>query len=160
MHKWLYTRPDGSDEPIDPIPLENNIIQLGEYIFKEGRRRNRFKNGEDCPHKTITYCSESKRVWCVDCESTLDTFDCFERLLNQWDQNIHIINKRFEKVKAAEEHTLRSRAAKALDDIYRRRKMVPACPHCKRGLLADDWLTGHQYTVSKELEIRRREKDE
>ncbi|MCP5004867.1 MAG: hypothetical protein GY941_13130, partial [Planctomycetes bacterium] len=44
---------------------------------------------------------------------------------------------------------LRSRAARALDDAWRKRTMLPACPNCKSALLPEDFKDGVMFKVRK-----------
>jgi hypothetical protein len=65
------------------------------------------------------------------------------------------LKRRDAAVKEAERASLVSRAAKAVDDIFRRRKTVPTCPHCHEPLLPEDML--RLSTCSADLARARRE---
>ncbi len=48
-------------------------------------------------------------------------------------------------------------AAKRMDDLWRKKRAVPTCPHCGSGLLPED--TERMGRVSKEIEIARRKRE-
>jgi hypothetical protein len=52
-------------------------------------------------------------------------------------------------------HMVVTRAAKVLDQAWRNRTTVPACPHCKVSILAEDVVNGLP-VVPKALELQRR----
>jgi hypothetical protein len=106
----------------------------------------------------MVYDEAERRVYCTDCEQDVDTFDAFMRLVYQQDTAWRQIKRAREEVREAQDATLLSRAAKAMDRYWRSRKTVPNCPHCNEALLPED-VTGNRLTTSsKELARRRREK--
>ena len=67
------------------------------------------------------------------------------------------INERARQVIEAEQFSLRSRAAKAVDEIWRSKNMVPCCPHCNRGLLPEHFADGVKKSIGKDF-ARQQEK--
>jgi hypothetical protein len=66
------------------------------------------------------------------------------------------IKRRQEKLKELETFQLRTRAAKRMDEYWRRHNMVPCCPHCNAALMPEDVASGRLPTTSKEFELKRR----
>ena len=60
-----------------------------------------------------------------------------------------------EEVKAAVKHNLHLIACKELEKVWRSKRMIPQCPHCKTGLLPEDFASIHT-RVSAEIERQRR----
>lgn len=127
--------------PIDPLDYLRGVkvVDIGDLRVARGKTR---REKATCKHSSVVYDQGERRVWCEDCEEEIDPFDAFERLVSQhsaaWDQ----INKRAKEVADAEAFTLRSRAAKLLDEVWRGRKMAPCCPHCSEAILPEDVVGG------------------
>ena len=145
-----------SDKPKDP-PIEHypgtNVIEIGEARVQRGFG----KYGGKCLHNKLTYCTRERRVWCCDCERTIDNFDAFEKLVSQHQSGWDRIRNLQEELTNALKHSVRRVAAKNIDKIWRGNKMAPVCPHCKAALLPEDFakISGQ---VNVEFERKRREK--
>ena len=61
-----------------------------------------------------------------------------------------------DKLIELQKQTVVHKAAIILQNAWRKKKMVPSCPHCDRGIFPEDELG--RSTVSKELELARRKK--
>lgn len=147
-----------SDEKKDaPIVVQdflggvNKVVDIGDIRVARGFSRRAYTG---CHHKYIHYDKTERRVWCKDCERDIEAFDAFELLVAQfYDAKSH-----YEKMQGqadeAVNHTIHLIACKNLEHVWRG-KMVPACPHCKEGLFAEDFRTiGTRY--SKELALQAR----
>jgi len=152
----------GHDEPLEPADEKaapfclENVVQIGDFTAKYGRGK---RYSKPCEHNRLVYSPEEKRVWCQDCESTVDPFDAFYRIVRSLSDGEQELKSRREALERDEDQSLLSRAAKAVDRAFRRRKMIPVCPHCKEGLLPEDVVNiDKRAMVSKELTIAKREK--
>ncbi len=142
-----------ADDPL--VPLEGEVIDLADVILKRGRPPLFAKS---CGHKHLIYSTTERRIWCKDCSRTVDGFDAFMVLVDQWGAATKDIERRRREVDEASKHVLISRAAKAVDEIWRGRSMAPCCPSCQRGLLPEDFTRGVA-CMSRELEVARRRKE-
>jgi hypothetical protein len=151
-----------TDKPID-IPLEvladggsyrGTVVDLADVRIRLGRS----KVGpglKQCEHHALIYSPTERRVWCENCERTVDNFDAFL-----------IFTRKFERMLAEARHKLstaaealagaaRLRATKELDRIWAGKKMAPCCPHCSKGLIPEDFTRGVS-SISMEWEMARR----
>ncbi len=88
------------------------------------------------------YDQNERRIWCKDCEREIEPFDAFENLVKQYDKADSNLKRRQKTVSEAERFQLRSIAAKKIDEAWRSRNMVPACPHCSHGLFPENFKDG------------------
>lgn len=151
------------DPPLEVLPdggtYHGVVVDLDKVRIRLGRTPYRVKN---CEHKALIYSPSERRVWCENCERTIDNFDAFL-----------IFTRHFERMESEARHKLttaqealnsaaRLRATKALDRMWAGGKMAPCCPHCHAGLLAEDFANGVGAAMSKELVLagRRRKGSE
>ena len=114
------------------------VVDFGDYRVSRGLSRRTFST---CPHRDLRFDSKERRIWCGDCESDIEPFDGFFILVESVDRVHKNIERRLREVKEAEQASLRSRAAKRIDEAWRSRTMVPGCPHCGQGLFPEDFAT-------------------
>lgn len=147
-----------NDNPIDPQNYSYgvNVVDIGDARVSRGMSR---RQPRTCKHARLTYDPEEKRIWCEDCEQTINPFDAFVVLVENFDSAKKRIERRASEVAEAEARALRSRAAKVMDEAWSRRSMAPACPHCGKAILPID-VVGGVGLISSELEIKRRQRKE
>lgn len=145
------------DTPIEPQAFTSgvSVIDIGDLRVARGLTR---RPRSSCAHRHQVFDSQERRIYCTDCESTVDPFDAFVGLVSQLDSALKDLNRRRDKIKAAEAHTLVSRAAKAMDQQWRRRDSVPCCPYCDTPLFPEDVLARRLRTQSKTLAAAARKK--
>lgn len=145
-----------SKRPIEPRDYLHGVkvVDIGDVRVARGQTR---VPKPTCQHASLTYDEAERRVYCEDCESDVDNFDAFLLIVRQHDQAWRSIRRAHQQAQEALSQTVRSRAAKIMDAEWRKRNTVPACPHCREGLLPED-VTGNTIpTVSRELTERRRQ---
>ena len=133
---------DGTKRPIEQpiggggyLHGVKNVVSIGDVRVARGRSRSDYAA---CRHMNLIYCTVERAVWCDDCETRLDPFTAFEVLVERADS----IEKRISDLKKIEQETLVSRAAKAFDEVFRRRSVVPLCPHCLHAIFPEDVAKG------------------
>lgn len=142
------------DTPIEPIDFSYGVrvIDFGEARVARGLAR---RTPSTCKHAKMTYSEPERRVWCDDCKSTVDNFDAFKVIVEGYAAAMSRLNRIREEVAEAEKHVLHLIAAKNLEKIWRGGRLTPQCPHCRGGLLPDDFRNT-QGGISTALEIQRR----
>ena len=143
------------------IPIEEQdfllgvkVVDIGDYRVARGFSRRAFST---CPHRNMAYDSSERRIWCKDCERDVEPFDAFTMIVGQLHTAHLRLEQRKREIEDAEKHSLRSLAAKAVDKVWRKRGMVPACPACGHGLLPEDFKHGVPSMLSREFaEAKRR----
>lgn len=147
-----------SDAPIEPQDYLYGVkvVDIGDIRVARGLTR---RPVGSCRHFFQVYDDKERRIWCRDCESEVEPFDAYMRLVEVMDGHIKSLNKRSQQVKEAEQHAVRSRAAKVMDEAWRSTKMAPLCPHCMAAILPEDVARGVA-TTSKSLVTAARKKKE
>lgn len=151
-----------SNDKKDPPIIEQEflggvkVVDIGDYRVSRGFSRRAYTS---CSHKQMVYDLQERRVWCKDCESNIDSFDAFESIVKHFDFQNKFIKRERQEIEAAKAHSLISIASKILDKAWRRKKTAPCCPHCKKGLLPEDFKDGVVYSVGTEFELARRNKE-
>ncbi|WP_132552887.1 hypothetical protein [Rhizobium azibense] len=111
-----------------------------------------------CKHRRLTYNVAERRVWCQECESTVDGFDAFMLIANHFHAMERAAQAKLARAAEIENATLVKRAAKNLDRSWNgKNPMAVCCPHCRGGLLPEDFQSGGS-AVSREIEIARRKR--
>lgn len=136
---------------------DSNVVEVGDFRIA---RRKRFPWSADrasCKHKHMTIDDHGDVITCDDCGKQLGAMWVLRYMLDDY-------TRQFEELQA-KQHALQERtskeihliAARKVEDAWRRRDTVPACPHCNRGILATDQLGATQ--ISKRMELLRRERE-
>jgi hypothetical protein len=146
----------------DLAPIEEQPYIFGQVIDLDGIRIARGKSKrpsvapKDCQHDHLVYDQDERRVWCKDCEKSIASFDAFLMITRNFMRFARTLTQREQAVEKAEAHALISRAAKAVDESWRRRKLSPCCPHCNGAILPEDFAEGIGSYRSTEIERQRR----
>jgi len=128
------------------------VIDIGDIRVARGLSRRPYTS---CKHRALVYDTNERRVWCKQCESDVDAFDAFVAIVANFSAKADELEHREEALKQAQAFNIRAIATKVLDDVWRGRKMVPLCPHCKVGLLPEDFTNGVG-TYNTQMEKARR----
>lgn len=130
-----------ADEPIEEQQYIHGVtvVDIGDLRVARGMTRRPYSS---CRHASLTYDPRERRIWCKDCEKDVDPFDAFTGLVEQYNRAYKDHLKREKEISEAEGFQARSRAAKTLDEAWRRRKRLPTCPHCRAGLFPEDFADG------------------
>ena len=145
-----------SDAPIEPKEYLAGVkvVQIEDLRVARGLTRRPLSS---CGHQHMIYDDLERRVWCSDCESEVEPFDAFMGLVERLDRHIKNLESRERKVKEAESFALRSRAAKVMDEAWRKTSLAPLCPHCRAAILPED-VAGGVALKSKSLVIAARKR--
>lgn len=127
-----------SDEPIEELSFVSGVtvVDIGDLRVARGMTR---RPVSSCSHARLNYDPSERRIWCKDCEKDVDPFDAFTKLVEQYHRAYDSMIKRLGALAEAEQFKLRSVAAKTIDQAWRSRTMVPACPACSNGLFPEDF---------------------
>lgn len=147
---------DGKQPPIEPqdYGFGVKVIDFGDARVARGLSRRPYSA---CRHRQLVYDDKERRIWCKDCEHNVEHFEAFKVLVENSHAFISHITRREREVAEAEQQALHLIATKNLEKTWRGRTMAVACPHCRGGLLPDDFKNIGTCT-SAELELQRRKK--
>ena len=150
-----------SDEGIKSPPIEPQeyvggvtVIDFGDLRVARGLTRRPVRT---CRHHAMRYDPRERRIWCADCETDVEAFDAFTLLIEYFDAVQKKARRMMDEAKEAQSFQLRSIAAKKIDEKWRKRNMVPACPHCHAGIWPED--VDRMGLVGKEYDAARRARD-
>ena len=148
-----------TDDPGRTPPIEEQdfiagvkVVDIGDYRVARGFSRREFST---CPHRHMVYDEKERRIWCRDCERDVEPFDAFLNLVGDVDRVKKRLKAQQDRLDEAERFQARSLAAKAMDKAWRKRSMVPACPHCSEGLFPEDFKHGVSMLGRDYAEARR-----
>jgi hypothetical protein len=138
--------------PIEPVQFVHgpNVVDIGDLRVARGRSR---RAPSICRHLNLVFDTAERRIYCLDCQSDVEAFDAFMQMVDRH----HHLEEKAARVQSDAAHVVVARAAKVLDQAWRNRSTVPACPHCKTAILAEDVADG-LLVLPKALELRRRAK--
>ena len=118
----------GDDPPKTP-PIEPQdylygvkVVDIGDIRIARGLSR---RPHASCPHHHLVYDQKERRVWCSDCERDVEAFDAYMLLVQNFATAYERIERLHTEAHEASKFSLVSRAAKAIDKQWRRKKMVP-----------------------------------
>lgn len=144
---------DKNDPPIQPQNFLGGVtvVNIGDVRVARGLSR---RHHSSCPHRQIVYDRQERRIWCQDCERDIEPFDAFTRLTEGYAAAVSKLKAREQVIAEAEKFKIISIAAKSIDRAWRKRNMVPACPHCKNGLFPEDFrkigtMLGRDYALAR-----------
>jgi hypothetical protein len=148
-----------ADDPIDEAATQgcydHVVVDLDKVRVALGWPRT--PRHRRCKHQSMVYSTEQRRVWCKDCESTIETFDAWLVLIRNFEGMMRDVRGKLAKASAALSAVVIRRAAKEIDRTWGQ-KMAPCCPHCRRGLLPEDFANGASSATSAEFERARRKR--
>lgn len=128
-----------------------NVIDIGDLRVARGLSR---RPVTVCKHRPLFYDQKERRIWCKDCETDIEPFDAFMQIVENFSAATKRIERDRQMVEEAKAHNLLRIAAKHIDQLFRSKKMVPACPHCNHGIFPEDVMAMGR--VGREYEQARR----
>lgn len=131
----------------------SNIIQIGEWTVRR-QARNTARAPKACDHTEISLDANGHVVRCVKCGDQLSAFWALEMLSEQYNRALAGLEQERAALAKARETELQLSATRKVEQLWRGRKLAPACPHCGCGILPEDGLGSLQ--VDHEYELRRR----
>ncbi len=141
---------DPSESGNEHLLASASVISLADVRVSRGWSR----PSKVCEHKSLVYSSRDRRIECKECDQPIEAFDAFMTLVRHFDSMEDAARRREHQTKEAAGAVIVRKAAKALDKAWGR-KMAPCCPHCRTGLLPEDFETIGSM-VGQELERARR----
>jgi ribosomal protein S27E len=118
-----------------------------------------FRGDTECQHRNLTYSETGQIVSCKDCKQQVTAWWAFLNLMKQYQRVRDGIEAQRKQLIAEQERNLTHKAAIKVEDVWRRRKLVPTCPHCAKPILPSDGFGGsavgkHYAETAKPMEFR------
>lgn len=92
----------------------------------------------ECQHRKLRAEENGEILICLDCDKQISAWWAlmrFSRQVSDWKDNM---DSRAKSLADAEARGVILLAAQVVEKAWRRRKMVPVCPHCKNPILPTD----------------------
>lgn len=134
----------------------SNVIEMGEFRLKR-KPQTYFPVAGECGHKYLELDDQGDIVRCTECKVQVSPYWALSRIAEDWGRmaaKFQAQKAELEKDKAANIHLV---AARNAEQGWRKRDMVPACPHCDRGILPEDGFG--LSLINRAMEMRRRESE-
>ena len=131
----------------------SNVVKIGDLQIARQRRQWGAPPGV-CQHLSLTWSEHGDIIDCDDCGKQVSAQWVVAMLCERWDREV----RKLQASQQAVDRTLSAhvvlRAAKKVEAAWRRRNMLPACPHCGEAIAPEDGLGGSM--VNREIAMRRR----
>lgn len=129
------------DRPIEPQDYLSGVrvVDIGDLRVARGMTR---RPKSSCKHLRLVYDEKERRIYCEDCRTDVPAFDAFVGLVERWKENMDAAQRLLDDAREANAFAARGLAAKELDRAWRKKTMVPSCPHCRNGLFPEDFVKG------------------
>lgn len=131
----------------------SDIIDIGDWKLHRKSKHRMAEHGE-CDHKHIELDGRGDIVRCVKCGVQLSAFWALEMLAGEYNRALSRLQRERDALTKAKESEIHLLAAKKVEKAWRSRTMVPACPHCGKGILPQDGLGSTN--INRAIELRRR----
>ncbi len=144
-----------NDAPLEPLEGRfATVVDIGEFRVRHGRTPYKAEKTL-CRHLHLIVSQSERRVWCEDCQKTIEPMDAVISFFNQWSQMEEHYRYLHSKVSDGLSATLNRRASKAVDKVWGGGNAI-SCPHCHKGILPEDIGDCVPSWSSREYEIARR----
>lgn len=143
--------------------MSDNVIQFGEMAFKlRGKRYppgHYLHDGKDdrCKHLHVELDDNGDIVLCTDCKKQVSAYWALRIITEQWEEQNKKLAKEKTRLWEETQKSLHLVAARRVEEAWRTRSMLPACPHCHRGISPRDNFGSSR--VNAEMEQRRRQNE-
>lgn len=126
----------------------SNVVQFADLQIAR-LKDDYVRRREGCQHRHIQLDDVGEVVLCMDCKKQVSAYWALNMLTTDWREQTKRLAREVESAKQERGLTLHLRAAKQVESVWRS-KQLPCCPHCDRGIMADDNLGSR--TVGKLFE--------
>lgn len=128
------------------IPKDDDAI-----VSLDGWRRRKAAEEGKCKHTRYVLNDEVGIVECRDCAAPVSAYHVLRQCALEENRLYRRLRAMRDEIQAIAGRRSWLKAVQRLDKIWRGRKMLPCCPHCRRGLFAeemDDGAVGIDYEVA------------
>lgn len=130
-----------------------NVIEIGDFRIAR-KERSYTRELTECPHHWLELDDKGGLVQCTKCKVYVSAFWALSAMTAHINERFESVGRREKAAAEAAERQLSLTAAQAVERAWRKRSMVPSCPHCNEAIFPGDGF-GHSL-VNKALALRRR----
>jgi hypothetical protein len=114
------------------------VIKLGEAEWHDLRRLVTIPHEEECPHKRLQYMEHGELLLCLDCEKQVSAVWALRYFFTQLERDEEKREARRAAIIADEARLVVHRAALKFQEMVRRKKFMPSCPHCYKPITLEE----------------------
>ncbi|HFD3783363.1 TPA: hypothetical protein ACF4EW_002634 [Pseudomonas aeruginosa] len=133
--------------------MADNVVEVGDFSIARKGRIDRYDR-QKCRHLRVELNDHGETVICSDCGVQVSAYWALnmvaERLSAEWSK-LQRAKKQLSEDKSANLHLV---AARVVEKAWRKRDLVPCCPHCGEGISPTDGFGNS--LVSKRIDSARR----
>lgn len=133
--------------------MGENVIQIGDFRIAQ-KQRSWLRSKSECRHLSIELDDNGGLVKCSDCKESLSPYWALSHLAEQFNSAYKKVEARAARVEEDKSANIHLIAARVVEKAWRRKQMVPTCPHCSCGIKPTDNF-GHSL-IHVSIEDRRR----
>jgi hypothetical protein len=134
----------------------DKIVDLGAFRAKL-RVGTKYGHPKTCDHLVVTIDADGGTLECDECKKSLSAFTVLVSLCRRWDDIADKVAQLKRRAAAMRQmlskYKVRQRALKEFEKHWWRGNLLPCCPHCGRGLMAEDFADGAASGVGREYEM-------
>lgn len=104
-------------------------------------------------HRRYEIDTTNRLILCADCGVVVDPYDAIYDITTRWEEFSREVKSLYEQRKQILNWKPWLLPMRELERIYRGGEMLPCCPHCGRGIEAQELIINQ---VNKRVEIERR----
>jgi hypothetical protein len=113
-------------------------VQIGELSITPKRGGGLITLPNQCAHRNLLAIEDGEVIRCKDCDTQVSAFWAFLRFSREYERFKEDLEIRAKEVIESEKRGVILKAAQRVEQAWRRRKMVPTCPHCRQPILPTD----------------------
>jgi len=131
-----------------------DIIEFADMQLRYKRKQ---WSSDECKHKHIAYSPTDEEIICEDCNKVIQPFKAFMLLVDRYRDAYDSLQRRLDEIKELEARADKGLliATKRINEAWRSRSMVPACPHCGEAILPEDGFGRTEINKEMVLQARR-----
>jgi hypothetical protein len=116
----------------------NVVVNIGDFrLTRTGVGTTRAADGE-CKHNHLVYDENGRILTCEDCKKQIDPFWAMLHQNRYYAEQMDYVEREKKQLALDIQKGVVLRAAQKVEEAWRRRKMMPTCPHCWKGILPTD----------------------
>lgn len=134
--------------------MSDNIIQLDDLRVTRRKHNPYLPASKQCPHINLTMDDHGQCVECDDCGAQVSPYWALDMLSKRYEKACRQLEHKEQRIDQLRQNNLHLIAAKQVEEVWRKRDVLPCCPHCGEGIAASDGLGA--MIISKRIDEKRR----
>ncbi len=113
------------------------VIHLGETEWHDIRRKLTFVEKEGCKHDRLQYIEHGELLLCLDCKFQVTAIWALHKFFYQYERQKEELELESKRLQEERKTQIVHRAALKFQEMIRKRKYFPTCPHCYKAIDLD-----------------------